>query len=162
MWGLLIANQLDQSLRSTNYKYWVAVRSNLLHSFLEVPNCVGRFTSHGKLHKFGVKKPISWAKLAHFDFFALKFYCLESHLSTVGDALTPCSLGIPLNQPWKGPVFEDDIYDLIMWKSTLYIKRMSHLALVWKPRQRILIILVTLDVKYRNSVSVWRENQSPL
>jgi hypothetical protein len=35
MWGLVIANNLDQSLWSTNQKYW----SNLLHYFLEV--CCG-------------------------------------------------------------------------------------------------------------------------
>jgi hypothetical protein len=33
--------------------------TNLLHSFLEVQNCVGHFTGHGKLHKFGAEKPIS-------------------------------------------------------------------------------------------------------
>jgi hypothetical protein len=53
MWGLLIANRLDQSLWLTNEKYWAAVRSNLLHSFLEVHNSVG------KLHEFGAKNPIS-------------------------------------------------------------------------------------------------------
>jgi hypothetical protein len=40
MWGLLVANHLDQSSWSTNQKYWAAVRSNLLHSFLEVHTCV--------------------------------------------------------------------------------------------------------------------------
>jgi hypothetical protein len=43
-----------------------------LHSFLEVHNCV-RFTSYGKLHEFGAEKPISWANLAQFDFFTIKF-----------------------------------------------------------------------------------------
>jgi len=45
-----------------------AVRSNLLHSLLEVHNCVAPFTSHGKLHEFGAEKLISWAKPAQFDF----------------------------------------------------------------------------------------------
>jgi len=31
-WGLLIAKHLDQSLWSTNQKYWAAVMCNLLHS----------------------------------------------------------------------------------------------------------------------------------
>ncbi len=58
-WGLLlVANYLDQSLWSTNQKYRVAVRSNLLHSFLEVHNCVASFTIHGKLHEFGAEKPM--------------------------------------------------------------------------------------------------------
>jgi hypothetical protein len=68
MWELLIANHLDQSYGLSNQKYWATVRSNLLHSFVEVHNCVGPFTSQGKLHEFGAEKPISWAKLAHFDF----------------------------------------------------------------------------------------------
>jgi hypothetical protein len=71
MWELLIANHLDQSLWSTNQKYSAAVMSNLLHSVLEVHNCVGHFTSHGKLHEFGAEKQISWAKPAHFDFFTI-------------------------------------------------------------------------------------------
>jgi hypothetical protein len=51
-WELLIENHLDQSLWSTNQKYWAAIRSNLLHSFLEAHNCIVPFTSHGKLHEF--------------------------------------------------------------------------------------------------------------
>jgi len=35
-WELLIANHLDQSLWSTDQKYWTAVRSNLLHSSVKV------------------------------------------------------------------------------------------------------------------------------
>jgi hypothetical protein len=38
-----------------------------------VPYCVGPFTSLGKLHEFGAEKPISLAKRAHFDFFAINF-----------------------------------------------------------------------------------------
>jgi hypothetical protein len=55
MWELLIANHVDQSLWLTNQKYWAAIRSNLLHSFLEVHNCVAPFTSHRKLHKLGAE-----------------------------------------------------------------------------------------------------------
>ncbi len=46
--------------------------SDLLHSFLDVHNCVATFTSHGKLHEFGAEKPISRAKLAHFAFSPIK------------------------------------------------------------------------------------------
>ncbi len=35
------------------------VRSNFLHSSLEVHNCVAPFTSHGTVHEFGAEKPIS-------------------------------------------------------------------------------------------------------
>ncbi len=37
----------------------LSCRSNLLHFFLEVHNCVAHFTSFRKLHEFGAKKPIS-------------------------------------------------------------------------------------------------------
>jgi hypothetical protein len=80
-WELLIANHLDQSLWSTNQKFWAAIRSNWLLS-------VAPFTSHGKRHKFGPEKWISWAKLAHFDFFAINFTVWSHILSTSGDALT--------------------------------------------------------------------------
>jgi len=69
MWELLVANHLDQPLWSTNQKYWAAVRSNLVHSFLEVHNCVAPFTSHDKLQEFGAEKLISWAKPVNFDFY---------------------------------------------------------------------------------------------
>ncbi len=55
-----------QSLWLTNKKYRSAVRTNWLHSFLEVHNCVAPFTSPGKLHKFG------------FLTFYNKVYCLVS------------------------------------------------------------------------------------
>ncbi len=87
-WELLIANYLAQSLWSTNQKYWAAIRFNLLHSFLEVHNCVAPFTSHGKLQEFGAEKPISWAKQAHFDFFIINFTAWSHILSTGGDGLS--------------------------------------------------------------------------
>jgi hypothetical protein len=89
MWGLLIANYLDQSLWSTNQKYWAAVRSNLLHFFLEVHNCVEPFTSHSKLHEFGAEKPISWAKPAHFHFLTIHFI-VWSHILSRVQMLLPC------------------------------------------------------------------------
>jgi hypothetical protein len=45
------------------------------------------FTSHGMLHEFGAEKPISWAKPAHFDFFAVNFTLSSHMLSSVEDAL---------------------------------------------------------------------------
>ncbi len=88
VWELLIANHLDQSLWSTNQKYWVAVRSNLLHFSLQVHNCVAPFTSHGKLHEFGAKKPISWDKPTYFEFFTINYTVWSHILSTGGGALT--------------------------------------------------------------------------
>jgi hypothetical protein len=86
-WELLIANHLDQSLWSTNQKYWAAVRSNLVHSCLEVHNGVATFPCHGKLLEFGAGKPISSAKRAHFDFLTINFIVGTHILSTGGDAL---------------------------------------------------------------------------
>jgi hypothetical protein len=109
MWGLLIANHLDQSLWSTNQKYWAAVRSNLLHSFLEVHNCVAAFTSHGKLHEFGAEKPISWAKLAHFDVFAINFTVWSHILRSGGDALIILSSSyFRILLPWVQGTNKDD------------------------------------------------------
>ncbi len=84
---LLIAKHLDQSLWSTNQKYSAAIRSKLFHSFLEVHNSDAPFTSHGKVHEFGAKKPISWAKPAHFDFLTIKFTFWNHILSLGGDTL---------------------------------------------------------------------------
>jgi len=52
-----------------------------------VHNYVEPFTSRGKLLEFGAKKPISWGKPAHFDFFAINFTDWSHILSTGGDAL---------------------------------------------------------------------------
>jgi hypothetical protein len=54
---------------------------------VEVHNCVAHFSNHNKLHEFGAKKPISWAKLTRFDFDAINFTLWSHILSTVGDAL---------------------------------------------------------------------------
>jgi hypothetical protein len=89
-WELLIANHLDHSLWSTNQKHWAAVRSNLLHFFLKVHNCVAPSTSRSKLHEFAAGKPIFLAKLTHFEIFAINFTVWNHILSTVGDALSHC------------------------------------------------------------------------
>jgi len=67
------------------WEHWVAVRSNFVHSSLEVHNYVAApFTSHGKLHYFGVEKPC-WAKPAHFDFFTINFtvWCHIGYTTTI-------------------------------------------------------------------------------
>jgi len=53
-----------------------------------VHKCVAPCTSHGKLHAFGAKKPISLAEPAHFDFFTINFTVWSHILSTGGDALS--------------------------------------------------------------------------
>ncbi len=81
-------------------KYWAIVTSNLLHSFLEVHNSVAPFTSHGKLFP-------SWAKPAHFDFFAINCTLWSQILCTSGDALrsSPAVLSIlPCTLNWMKKV----------------------------------------------------------
>jgi hypothetical protein len=87
-WGLLIANHLDQSLWSTNQKYWAAVRSNLLHSFWEVHNLCCAFYQRQQRAQICAEKPISWDKQAHFDIFTINFTVWSHILSAGGDALT--------------------------------------------------------------------------
>jgi hypothetical protein len=48
------------------------------------------FTSHDKLHEFGVEKSISWAQPAHFDIFGVNFTVWSHILSTFGDSLNYC------------------------------------------------------------------------
>jgi hypothetical protein len=95
MWGLPNSKPPGPIIMIDNQKYWAPVRSNLLHSFLEVHNCVAPFTSHGKLHEFGAEKPISWAKAAHFDFFPINFSAWCHILNTVGDALRTLCIWVP-------------------------------------------------------------------
>jgi hypothetical protein len=61
-----------------------------------VHNCVAPFTSLGKLHEFGAKKPISGAEPAHFEFFAINCTVWGQMLSTVGDALTHWMIFTPI------------------------------------------------------------------
>jgi hypothetical protein len=81
-WELLIANHLDQSLWSTNQKYWAADRSNLLHFFF------WRCTTTISCTNFSAEKPISWAKPAHFDLFTINCTVWSHILSTGGDAVS--------------------------------------------------------------------------
>jgi hypothetical protein len=81
-WGLLIANHLDESLWSTNQKYWTAVTSNLVHSFLEVQNCVAPFPSQSQLHEYQFPE-----QNRHIlTFFAINLTVWSHILSTGGDA----------------------------------------------------------------------------
>jgi hypothetical protein len=76
---------------------------------LEAHNCVVPFTNHGKLDAFGAVKPISWAKLAHFDFFAINFTVSSHILSTGGDALIILSSSyFRILLPWVQGTNKDD------------------------------------------------------
>jgi len=82
--GLLIANHLDESLWSNNQKYSaVAIRSYLLHSFLEVHSLYQpqqRAQLCGAKTIFLSQTSISWIVF-------IQFYCAGS---PAGDALSPC------------------------------------------------------------------------
>jgi hypothetical protein len=61
--GLLIANHLHQSLWWANQKHWVAVRSYLLLSFLQVRSAAAPLISYRNLCNYVETKPFSWAIL---------------------------------------------------------------------------------------------------
>jgi hypothetical protein len=88
--GLLKPNHLDESLWWANQKHWAAVRSYLLHSFLQVHSVAAPFISHGNTHNYVEHKPFSWAKLAYFGFSSSNFTVQDHIQSTAGDART-CS-----------------------------------------------------------------------
>jgi hypothetical protein len=54
--GGLLANHLELIIMIDQSEILTVVRSNLLHSFLEVHICVVPFTSCGKLHEFDAGK----------------------------------------------------------------------------------------------------------
>jgi len=87
-WGILIANHLDQSLWSTNQKK-ILSRSQV--QFITL--CFGGAQLCCAIYQPGqdawiwCRKPKSWAKPAHFDFFALNCTVWSHILSTGGDAL---------------------------------------------------------------------------
>jgi hypothetical protein len=86
---LLIANHLDQSLRWANQKHWVAVRSYLLHFFLQVYNAAALFTSHGNVRNYAKPKLFSWPKPACVWCSSSNFTVQDHIRSTVADALIP-------------------------------------------------------------------------
>jgi hypothetical protein len=86
-WGVLITNHFDQSLWWANKKYWAAVRSYLLHRFMQVRNVAAPFTRQHKLWSFDEPKPFSWAKPAYFHFSSSNCTVLDHIVKTPGDAL---------------------------------------------------------------------------
>jgi hypothetical protein len=85
--GLLIANHMDQSLWWANQKPWAAVRSYLLHSFVQRHSAAAPRTSHGTLRNYTEPKPISWVKPVQVEFSSSNFTVQDHILSTAGDAL---------------------------------------------------------------------------
>jgi hypothetical protein len=95
---LLRTHHLDQSLWWANQKHWVAVRSYLLYSFLQVHNGAEPFTSHGNLSNYTEPKPFSGVKPAYVRFSSSIFSVQDRILTTAGDALTPLSHLARVNQ----------------------------------------------------------------
>jgi hypothetical protein len=118
---LLITNHLDELLWSANQKRWAAVRSYLLHSFLQVRHSAGAFISHGTMQNYAEPKPFSWAKPAYFGFSSSNFIVQDHIQSTVADALTTCCK-IPVNHQ----------QDLMNFTSILFSEHSL------KPRKKIL------------------------
>jgi hypothetical protein len=93
---LLIANQLDQSLWS------ILSRSQVQFITLSVGGaqlCCALYQALQAARIFA-EKPISWAKLEHFDSFAINCSVWTHILNTVGDALSHFTLYSDLWWMW--------------------------------------------------------------
>jgi hypothetical protein len=82
-WGTTIANHMDQSLWWADQKHWEAVRSYLLHSFMQVHSAAARHTSHGTLRNYAEPKPFFWVKPIHVGFSSSVFSVQDHILSTL-------------------------------------------------------------------------------
>ncbi len=77
---LLIANHLDESLWWANQKYWAAVKSYLLHSFLQVHRVDVRFTSYGQMMQWCWAQTKFLNQTGIFWFFFIQFFlCNTEH-----------------------------------------------------------------------------------
>ncbi len=153
------------------------MRSDLLHSFfLEVHRkCVAPFTSHGKLHKFGAEKPISWAKLTNFDFFIINFSVLESDALMHNKILkilyfplldldlnfaNSCAIRSPVQKTTKTVVYfivghiftQSKIYSLYVSPLLLYLNALlhKHLGIFWENGHQLLLLLLLFLIIFRN------------
>jgi hypothetical protein len=82
--GGLIANHLEQSLWWANQKHRAAVRSYLLHSFLQGHSADAPFTSHANMRS---AKTIFLGQTAYVGYSSSNFTVQDHIPSTVGDAL---------------------------------------------------------------------------
>jgi hypothetical protein len=113
---LLIANHKDQSIWWANEKHWAAVRSNLLHSFLQVHSTAGPRTSHGNLRNYPeAKTTIFLSQTGTGSIFFIHLYCAGSHTEHRWDALysTACS-SISLTQ-----ISSESWMKVTMWNFSL-------------------------------------------
>jgi len=122
MWGLQIANHMDQSLWSTNQKYWAAVRSNLLHSFWRCTSTLCLLPATTSCMNLVQKNQFFWAKRTHFDISPINFTTWSHILSTIEDALMlmPVPLSITGGEHWS-----HWLYPQIGWQWTCAPWRMD-------------------------------------
>jgi hypothetical protein len=103
--GLLITNHLDRSLWCANQKHWAAVRSYLLHSFLQVGAqcCCFYQPWHGAQIMLS-QKPISWAKPANVRWYSSSNFTLQDHIPSTPLEMVRCKKIVPCNfgTPTKG------------------------------------------------------------
>ncbi len=151
-WELLIANHLDQSFWSTNQKYWAAVRSNSLHSFLKVHNCVHVLQPRQATWIWCRKTNfLSWI-WAHFDFYPINFTVWSHILSRVETVLhylhnsgtyDPCwayliylitiGLGLQDISEWENPIICLFERKNPFWKKWDSFGFKIHTYLIFKP-----------------------------
>ncbi len=78
-WGFTNNKPPGPIIMMANQKNWAAVRSDLLHSFLQVQSVAAPVTNYGNLWNYAEPNPFSWAKLAHLDFLHLILLCSFTH-----------------------------------------------------------------------------------
>jgi hypothetical protein len=80
-WGTTNSNHMDQLLWLANQKHWVAVKSYLLHSFVqECSNCA--FYQPRQIVQVCRAKPTFLSQTDMFWLFFIQFYCADRILST--------------------------------------------------------------------------------
>jgi hypothetical protein len=77
--GLLIANHLDESLWWANQKHWAAVRSYLLHSFLQVHSSAALFTKQRRRAQLWGAKTTFLNQTVMLWIFFIDYCCAGSH-----------------------------------------------------------------------------------
>jgi len=101
--GAGLLDHLDESLWWANQKHWAAVKSYLLHSFLEVHSAHAPFTGHGNvgnfaepnLHMVGFLHPILlcrityWARQEMLLGISTKRQCVTLHWKSLTSFINP-------------------------------------------------------------------------
>jgi len=98
--GLLITNHLDQSLWWANQKHWEAVRSYLVHSFLQVHSAAETFTSHCNLYHCTEPNLFSESNRHMLDFLHALLLCRVTYWAPLEMLLgSKCKNPAPATRP---------------------------------------------------------------